>query len=311
MSKSDSDGEDSPPRPLAKRKRVKWSQAYMKEWEAEPELSGWLTKSKRTEGKAFCIVCCCDLSYHNGGVADLKKHAGRDVHKANVRSRELHGDLRKVKAGPKQRDAMSVACSNAVLQLGFFLAENHLAIATADRLTPLIAAMCSDSKIAAGMKAARTKMTAVVHTIAEDMHSNLLQILRRSYFSIMPDESADVSVQEQVAVAVRVFNSDEGCVRTYSLGLRPVDQANAESIFGVISSMLEDGGLSWDNVIGYCSDGANVMRGSRNSVMTRILARQPHAYTLHCVCHVAQLCAQAACDALLPDNFRHWLHRVV
>ena len=89
-----------------------------------------------------------------------------------------------------------------------------------------------------------------------------------------------------------------------------MDQANAESIFGVISSMLEDGGLSWDNVIGYCSDGANVMRGSRNSVMTRILARQPHAYTRHCVCHVAQLCAQAACDALLPDNFQDWLQRV-
>ena len=226
----------------------------MKEWEAEPELFDWLTKSKRTEGKTFCIVCCCDLSYHNGGVADLKKHAGRDVHKANVRSWELHGDLHKAKAGPKQRDAMSVACINAVLKLGFFLAENHLAISTADRLSPLIAAMCPDLKIAAGMKAARTKMTDTLHTIAEDMHSSLLQILRRWHFSIMADGPADVSVQEQVAVPVRVFNSDEGLVRTYSLGLRPMDQANAECIFGVISSMLEDGGLSWENFIGYCTD---------------------------------------------------------
>ena len=48
------------------------------------------------------------------------------------------------------------------------------------------------------MKAARTKMTAVVHTIAEDMHSSLLQILRRAYFSIMLDESADVSVQDEM-----------------------------------------------------------------------------------------------------------------
>ena len=75
----------------------------------------------------------------------------------------------------KQSDSVSVAATNGVLRLGFFMAEHHLPLSTTDHLVKVVAAVCPDSKIAAVMKGARnrTKMTAAVRTVAADMHAEL------------------------------------------------------------------------------------------------------------------------------------------
>ena len=293
-----------------KSKAKSWLQEYLKEWEEIPECKGWLTTSKRTPGKAYCTVCDKDLEYKQGGVYDLKRHADRVTHRKKFNAAQSSGDLRQL-VKPRQADATSVAATNGVLKLAFFIAEHHIPLAVADHLVPLLSSICPDSKVASAMKAGRTKMSAAVHCVAEEMHGDLLKILSTSFFSIMPDESADVSVLEQVAVAVRVFDDSAGCVRTCCLGLKPVAEANAQCIFNAISSMLVDDDVDWQRLVGLCTDGANVMRGSHNSVLTRVQQAQPHVFALHCTCHVANLCAQAACDALLPDNFEDWLQRIV
>lgn len=54
-------------------------------------------------------------------------------------------------------------------------------------------------------------------------------------------------------------------------------------------------------MIAFGSDGANVMRGSKNSVLTRLEKVQPHLYSIHCTCHQLHLCAQAACRCIPPE----------
>ena len=49
------------------------------------------------------------------------------------------------------------------------------------------------------------------------------------------------------------------------------------------------------------SDGANVMLGARNSVMSRLRCEQPALVALHCHCHIAALIANEACK-VLPDE---------
>ena len=53
-------------------------------------------------------------------------------------------------------------------------------------------------------------------------------------------------------------------------------------------------GIPWSNLLGFGSDGASVMLGSRNSVLSRLQSMQPHLphlWHIHCICLVAHLCA--------------------
>ena len=110
----------------------------------------------------------------SGGIFDLKRHASRESHITAVRLLETQGDIRKG-FQPKVDDSLSTAASNGVLNLAFFVAEHHLAVSVADHLVPLFASICRpDSQIASDMKGARTKMTAAIKTIAEDMHNDAI-----------------------------------------------------------------------------------------------------------------------------------------
>ena len=84
----------------------------------------------------------------------------------------------------------------------------------------LIAPSCPDSKIAAETKAGRTKMTAAVKTIASSTHADLVEMISSGFFSVIPDESMDIAINEQVAVAVRVWDRKSGKVKTFSFGVR-------------------------------------------------------------------------------------------
>ena len=43
------------------------------------------------------------------------------------------------------------------------------------------------------------------------------------------------------------------------------------------------------------------MLGSRNSVLSRLRSVQPHLWHIHCICHVAHLCAAHAAKKLPAD----------
>ena len=59
--------------------------------------------------------------------------------------------------------------------------------------------------------------------------------------------------------------------------------ATGEILFQVLSKVLEDRAIPWENVIGFGSDSASVMVGSRNSVLSRVLQQQPEVFNLGCV----------------------------
>lgn len=68
-------------------------------------------------------------------------------------------------------------------------------------------------------------------------------------------------------------------------------------------------------MVGFASDSANVMVGKRNSVLSRVLQRQPKLFSLACVCHLVALAAAAglkalslSIDQLLIDIFYHFKH---
>lgn len=76
-----------------------------------------------------------------------------------------------------------------------------------------------------------------------------------------------------------------------------------------------DRNIPWENCIGYSSDNASVMTGKSNSVLSRLREKNPAVFNLGCVCHLANLCAQAGIKALplpvedlLVDVYFHFFH---
>ena len=49
--------------------------------------------------------------------------------------------------------------------------------------------------------------------------------------------------------------------------------ATAEKLFDALDTVLEEHEISWDNVVGFVSDTANVMVGLHNSVLSYVRAK--------------------------------------
>ena len=93
------------------------------------------------------------------------------------------------------------------------------------------------------------------------------------------------------------------------------DVATAQSLFSVLVHEIESCTIPWTSIIGFASDAASVMVGKINSVLSRIIEKQPKLFSLGCLCHLAALCASVAMkklpfsvDNLLIDIFYHFKH---
>lgn len=75
--------------------------------------------------------------------------------------------------------------------------------------------------------------------------------------------------------------------------------ARAQDIFDKITKYFEDKQIPYkENLIGFASDGANVMTGKHNSVMSRLKEEIPNIFLMRCICHSFHLCASVACEKL-------------
>uniref|UniRef100_A0A1X7TYQ7 DUF4371 domain-containing protein n=1 Tax=Amphimedon queenslandica TaxID=400682 RepID=A0A1X7TYQ7_AMPQE len=108
---------------------------------------------------------------------------------------------------------------------------------------------------------------------------------------------------KSACMVIRIFDEEAGIVRSEFYNLAELgEKADAETLFNAIESTFRKDAIPFDNLIGFASDGANAMLGRHNSVKTRLLAKQPHLFVIHCICHVAALCASHACSKAIPTE---------
>lgn len=184
------------------------------------------------------------------------------------------------------------------IRLAAFVSEHNLPFAIMDHLPKLIQAVCPDSKVAAGLKCAKTKTHQIVENIVGKISSQDLCLdLRQSKFSLIIDESTDLSTIKHLCLVVRYFKKNR--VVDSFLDLIPLETANAASLFDHIVNCFTKNNIDYkENLIGFASDGANVMMGRNNSVVTLLQNEVPHLFILKCICHSFNLCASYACVKL-------------
>ena len=128
----------------------------------------------------------------------------------------------------------------------------------------------------------------VLRNINSQLHSS-------SFFTIMADETTDVSNKEQIVIFFRYVNNNDFSVEEEFLGLYCVPSIESDTLASILKDTLSRLNLKLFKVRGQCYDGASNMSGIINGVATQICKKEPRAVYTHCYGHSLNL---AAADAI-------------
>ena len=203
-------------------------------------------------------------------------------------------------------DVYSTQVSLAEALWANFTAEHNLAFALSDHATKLFAKMFPDSDIAKKFSLARTKQR---HWLPMFLHrEKLIVAMRCRPFSLLFDEATDIGIVKSACMVIRTFDEETGAVRSEFYRLAELgEKADAQTLITAVESAFMKDAVPFDNLLGFASDGVNAMLGCHNSVKTRLVAKQPNLFVMHCICHVAALCASHACSDAIPNEVEQLL----
>ena len=83
----------------------------------------------------------------------------------------------------------------------------------------------------------------------------LTKILRKSYFSIIPDETTDVSTEKQLGICVIYFDENDMKIVTRFFDIVSVVDSTANGLYQAIKNALNEKAIPMENIIGYSSIG--------------------------------------------------------
>lgn len=133
-------------------------------------------------------------------------------------------------------------------------------------------------------------INAFLQYLANSVVENVIDaVIAADIFSVIVDETQDLSRHEQVAIVIRYATDDLSPVEVF-LGFYKTESTDGKTLSMLIKSTLISHGLKLENLRGQCYDGAASMRGSYNGVQARIKEENPLALYIHCNAHILNLC---------------------
>ena len=272
---------------------IQWEKAFV-----------WLTKS--THGSAYCKLCRCTIVLK---LSNLTNHKATEKHKRNMPS-VSQKKLFVIKTSTKFDDKVKIA----ELQIAVSM-SCHSAICTVDHLSEIMVAHGSGSTLGQ-IKLHRTKCMALIkNVVSPELKSDLIKDLQNKKFTLIIDESTNVSTQKYLCILVGYLSDKTNQITISFLSLIPVQEATGDNIFSLIKMEIESCNQDLKNCIGFASDGASNMVGCNNSVWSRIRDVSPSCVQYRCVCHSLALCIKYAVSKLpssigfllteIPNWFRH------
>ncbi|MCO5572369.1 hypothetical protein L7F22_026122 [Adiantum nelumboides] len=106
------------------------------------------------------------------------------------------------------------------------------------------------------------------------------------WYALQVDESTDISTTQYMILYVTYIESagiGEICTKLIDI-LRP-ESASAKSLFDALVSYLKLVELPLEKLVGIATDGATVMTGQHNGLVTRLKEKVPHIISFHCIAH--------------------------
>lgn len=174
----------------------------------------------------------------------------------------------------------------------------HGTISSIDHLCELLKKCGKGSKLE-NLRLHRTKASNIIlHVVAPSFLKDIIDDIGDQGFSIILDESTDVSTVKYLAYCVRYFSLKSNQIVTDFLGFSEVTDTTAQDLYVVFTKFLREVGLQKQKLIGIGTDGASNLCGVRNSLYTLLKNDVPSLQLVRCTCHSIDLCANKASEEL-------------
>ncbi|KAK5649293.1 hypothetical protein RI129_000322 [Pyrocoelia pectoralis] len=121
-------------------------------------------------------------------------------------------------------------------------------------------------------------------------------------FSILADETTDISCVEQMTLCARYVDLESVTVREDFLQFVPIYDMSGKGIGEVIMRKLREFGIDTDNLYGQGYDGASAMSGAFSGVQALVRKEVPNALYVHCSSHSLSLAISDSCSLPLIKN---------
>lgn len=279
-----------------KKPTSKSAQKFCKDWMTN---FTWLSESSDKHA-GYCKACNKDIKCL-GGLKDLIKHAGTEKHKTRENSVKQKTTIEKYAT----TTSLSVKVRNAELQLCAWGAAHNKSASEIEEFAACMRRICSDSEIAKGIKVGRTKATCVIkNVLGEGQHDDLAAHLQCHPFSLIADESTDLSNKKTLALVARTYFwvNEKLIVKDCFYDLIQVTETDSVTLYNKVTDSFEKDNIPFkSNLIGYAADGASNMTAAEKSLGALLKKDCPSLFILKCVCHSFALCSSYACKHI-PDG---------
>ncbi|XP_076103623.1 zinc finger protein 862-like [Mytilus galloprovincialis] len=155
-------------------------------------------------------------------------------------------------------------------------------------------------------------MQEMLHSISLQISTPVIDAIQQStYYSLLVDETTDVSVLKQLTVMARYFNQDLE-LKTSFLTLIDVPDGKADTLVAALKQFMTENQLPAHSFIGLGSDGAAVMVGKKTGVATQLKADlNSELINIHCIAHrLALAAAQASNNIPYLQKFKSILKQL-
>ncbi|XP_063747545.1 zinc finger MYM-type protein 1-like [Eleginops maclovinus] len=136
--------------------------------------------------------------------------------------------------------------------------------------------------------------------MAHDVMRTLIgEIKSAEFFSVIMDETADITVKEQVSICFRFVTEDLEPEELF-LGFYQTSKTTAETLFQLLKDVLVRFSLPVSKCRGQCYDGASNVSGIRTGLQARMRELEPRAQYIHCTAHVMNLVVHDVAQNIPP-----------
>lgn len=127
----------------------------------------------------------------------------------------------------------------------------------------------------------------LINLCGEVIRQMLIDDIKNAYaYSILADETSDISGKEQLSVGVRFYDENKNMIREEFLGFVQLFAMDAKSVSGEIDKFIQQTcGLDPAKCVGLGFDGCSTMAGHLSGVNVLLKEIYPKALFFHCASH--------------------------
>ena len=145
-----------------------------------------------------------------------------------------------------------------------------------------------------------------IDELSQDIKDQILDQIKESpFFAIQCDETTDIGNCSQLLLYARFMSGN--VAKEEMLFCHPMEsRTTSADIFNIVSNFFEENQLSWESLVGVCTDGAPAMLGLRSGFVKRVKEKNPSVVGTHCIIH-----REALASRTMPPEMKDVLNLAI